>query len=78
MVPVNGLLRVFWPSDAPRSKEEGIVIGWRNANLDVLVVSILQNVEVRKDGTNESVALRLTDLVSEGAECTPGRQSLQR
>lgn len=47
MVPVNGLLRVFWPSDAPKGTEQGIIIGWRNANLDVLVVSILQNVEVR-------------------------------
>ena len=48
MVGANGLLRVLWPSDAPRSKEPGTIIGWRNSTLDIFVVSILQDVEVQK------------------------------
>ena len=46
MVAESGLLRVFWPSDAPRNKKQGVIIGWRNSPLDVFVVSILQDVEV--------------------------------
>ena len=48
VVAKNRLLRVFWPSDAPRSKEEGAIIGWRNSPLDIFVVSILEDVETRK------------------------------
>ena len=48
MVAANGLLRVFWPSDAPRNREQGTIIGWRNSALDIFVVSILQDVETRK------------------------------
>ena len=47
MVQANGLLRIFWPSDLPRNKSQGTVIGWRNAALDVFVVALLQDVEVR-------------------------------
>lgn len=46
MVAANGLLRIFWPSDAPRNKKQGTIIGWRNSPLDIFVVSILENVEV--------------------------------
>ena len=46
MVQANGLLRIFWPSDLPRNKSQGIIIGWRNAALDVFVVAMLQDVEV--------------------------------
>ena len=46
MVAGNGLLRIFWPSDAPRNKSHGTIIGWRNSPLDVFVISILQDVEV--------------------------------
>ncbi|KAL9102526.1 MAG: hypothetical protein Q9163_002335 [Psora crenata] len=42
----NGLLRIFWPSDAPKDEEEGTLIGWRNSAMDVFVVGVLQNVEV--------------------------------
>ena len=42
----NGLLRIFWPSDAPRNKRPGVVVGWRNSELDLFVVSILEDVEV--------------------------------
>ena len=47
MVAANGLLRIFWPSDAPRNKNQGTIIGWRNSPLDVFVVSILESVEVK-------------------------------
>lgn len=46
MVTANGLLRIFWPSDSPRSKVGGTILGWRNSDLDIFVVSILQDVEV--------------------------------
>lgn len=46
MVAANRLLRVFWPSDVPRSDKEGVLVGWRNSDLDIFVVSILQDVEV--------------------------------
>ena len=46
MVAGKGLLRIFWPSDAPRNKNHGTIIGWRNSPSDVFVISILQDVEV--------------------------------
>lgn len=42
----NGLMRIFWPTDAPTSSDPGVIVGWRNSDLDVLVVAILQHVEV--------------------------------
>jgi hypothetical protein len=42
----NGLMRIFWPTDAPTSPDPGVIVGWRNSDLDVLVVAILQHVEV--------------------------------
>ena len=44
-------MRVFWPSDAPKDGISGILVGWRNSDLDVLVVSVLQGVEVGKVNT---------------------------
>lgn len=40
------LMRVFWPSDIPRSSLRGVVVGWRNSGLDVFVVAILEEVDV--------------------------------
>jgi phosphatidylinositol glycan class Q protein len=42
-----GLMRIFWPSNAPSDDIPGVVIGWRNGEFDVLVVGILQGVDVR-------------------------------
>ena len=42
----DGLMRVFWPTDLPRSDCRGVVVGWRNSALDVLVVAVLEEVEV--------------------------------
>ncbi|KAF2501687.1 Gpi1-domain-containing protein [Lophium mytilinum] len=47
MVTNNGLMRIFWPSDAPTTPTPGVLVGWRNSELDVFVVAILQDVEIR-------------------------------
>ena len=47
MVLANGLLRIFWPSDVLRNKGQGTIIGWRNSPLDVFIVAVLQDVEVK-------------------------------
>ncbi|EGZ69037.1 Gpi1-domain-containing protein [Neurospora tetrasperma FGSC 2509] len=44
----DGLMRVFWPTDLPRSDCNGVVVGWRNSALDVLVVAVLEEVEPRR------------------------------
>jgi phosphatidylinositol glycan class Q protein len=41
-----GLMRIFWPSDAPRSPSPGVLVGFQNSDSDVFVVGILQQVEV--------------------------------
>ena len=46
MVAHNGLLRVFWPSDASRATFPGVLVGFRNSAFDVFVVGVLQEVEV--------------------------------
>ena len=46
MVSSDGLLRIFWPSDTPRTKRQGTIIGWKNSDLDFFVVTVLQDVEV--------------------------------
>jgi phosphatidylinositol N-acetylglucosaminyltransferase subunit Q len=45
MVMSNGLMRLFWPSDAPNEGTAGVLVGWRNSDYDALVVAILQDVE---------------------------------
>ena len=47
MVAANGLLRIFWPSDAITGTLTGVIIGWRNSPLDISVVAILQGADVR-------------------------------
>ncbi|KAI8939692.1 hypothetical protein NX059_003449 [Plenodomus lindquistii] len=47
MVPYNGLKRLFWPSDAPRDAVPGVLVGFENADSDVVVVAVLQEVELR-------------------------------
>jgi phosphatidylinositol N-acetylglucosaminyltransferase subunit Q len=54
----HGLMRVFWPSDAPRDDIPAVLVGWRNSDLDVLVVGVLQGVDVR----NVEHALRVQSL----------------
>lgn len=40
-------MRIFWPSDAPTDDVPGVLVGWRNSDLDLLVVGVLQGVDVR-------------------------------
>jgi len=44
----DGLMRIFWPLDIPRTDTPGIIVGWRNSGFDVFVVAILEDVEVSK------------------------------
>ena len=53
----NGLMRIFWPSDAPKGSLSGVLVGFRNSQLDIFVVSILQEVEVRVDETTLSTRI---------------------
>ncbi|KAF2770915.1 putative N-acetylglucosaminyltransferase subunit [Teratosphaeria nubilosa] len=54
----HGLMRIFWPSDAPRDDIPAVLVGWRNSELDVLVVGVLQGVDVK----NVEHALRVHSL----------------
>ncbi|KAF2096898.1 N-acetylglucosaminyl transferase component Gpi1 [Rhizodiscina lignyota] len=58
MVMSNGLMRLFWPSDAPTESTPGVLVGWRNSDYDALVVTILQEVEA----PNVENALRIGTL----------------
>lgn len=42
----DGLMRIFWPRDIPRSDSPGVIVGWRNSGLDIFVVAILEDVDV--------------------------------
>lgn len=55
----DGLMRIFWPIDIPRSDLPGVVVGWRNSKLDVFVVAILEAVEVslQKQQSNYTLSL---------------------
>jgi phosphatidylinositol glycan class Q protein len=46
MLMGDGLLRVFWPYDLPRSSSPGVIVGWRNSELDLFVLTVLEDVEV--------------------------------
>ena len=43
----DDLMRVFWPVDIARSEVPGVVVGWKNSALDVTVVALLEDVDVR-------------------------------
>lgn len=44
MVTYDGLMRIFWPSDAPTGHSPGVLVGFRNSQRDVFVVAILPEV----------------------------------
>lgn len=46
MLMSDGLLRVFWPYDLACSSSPGVIIGWRNSELDLFVITVLEDVEV--------------------------------
>ncbi|KAI1103408.1 Gpi1-domain-containing protein [Jackrogersella minutella] len=41
----DGLMRVFWPIDIPTSDFPGVIVGWRNSSLDVVVIAVLDHVD---------------------------------
>jgi len=45
-------MRIFWPKGISRSDAPGVVVGWRNSDLDVFVVAVLEHVEVRTHPAN--------------------------
>ncbi|KAL6709519.1 pig-Q [Coniothyrium glycines] len=47
MVANNVLIRIFWPSDALIQQLSGVLVGFRNSDNDVFVVSVLLGVELR-------------------------------
>ncbi|KAJ5103698.1 N-acetylglucosaminyl transferase component [Penicillium argentinense] len=47
MLMSDGLLRVFWPYDLPRSSSPGVIVGWRNSELDLFILTVLEDVEPR-------------------------------
>ncbi|KAF3893948.1 N-acetylglucosaminyl transferase component [Trichophyton interdigitale] len=47
MVMNDGLLRVFWPYEVALSDAPGVIVGWRNSEFDLFVVSVLEHVEAR-------------------------------
>jgi phosphatidylinositol glycan class Q protein len=50
MIAPNALMRIFWPNDFVRSDKAGVILGWRNSNLDMVVVTILFEFDVSLDG----------------------------
>ena len=46
MVWGHGVLRIFWPLDTLRTRSPGVIVGWRNSESDLFVVTVLQDVEV--------------------------------
>lgn len=46
MIMSDGLLRVFWPNDLPRSTNPGVIVGWRNSELDLFILTVLEDVDV--------------------------------
>ncbi|KAI9850993.1 MAG: phosphatidylinositol N-acetylglucosaminyltransferase subunit gpi1 [Thelocarpon superellum] len=58
MVGATPLMRIFWPLDTPRSESSGVIVGWRNSDLDLFVVTILEHVEPQ----SVEVALRAGSL----------------
>lgn len=75
MVDANKLLRIFWPSDAPRGNTQGVILGWRNSEFDLFVISILHEVEVKPSEIPRllSVFTEPVGIVVSGGTCTADR-----
>lgn len=46
MVTKDGLMRIFWPTDIASITKSGVLVGWRNSDLDIVVIGTLLEVEV--------------------------------
>ena len=60
MVAPNALMRIFWPTDFVRSDKAGVILGWRNSDLDMVVVTILFEVDVSFSDSGGSIRLCLS------------------
>ena len=40
------MMRIFWPLDASRRPDPGLIVGWRNSERDLMVVTILHDIDV--------------------------------
>ncbi|KAL9625420.1 MAG: hypothetical protein Q9160_000483 [Pyrenula sp. 1 TL-2023] len=47
MVMNDGLLRIFWPNDLSQTGGPGVLVGWKNSDLDFFVVTVLPDIEPR-------------------------------
>lgn len=78
----DGLLRVFWPYDLPRSSAPGVIVGWRNSELDLFVLTVLEDVEVRLGCFIVSLQCRAKRLVRiiapKCGQCAAGRDPLSQ
>ena len=61
----DGLMRIFWPLDIPKTESPGIIVGWRNSGLDIFVVAVLEDVDV----SNGKVLNGSRTEVELGAQC---------
>lgn len=43
----NPLMRVFWPIDISKTQSPGVLVGWRNSELDLFVVAALLGADAR-------------------------------
>ena len=43
----HDLLRIFWPSTLFSNGEPGVIIGWRNSDTDLTVITVLENADSR-------------------------------
>lgn len=41
----DGLLRLFWPNTITDTTTSGVIVGWRNSDLDLFVVTVLEDAE---------------------------------
>jgi len=57
MIAPNALMRIFWPTDFVRSDKAGVILGWRNSDLDMVVVTILFEVDVSLGRSGSSICL---------------------
>jgi Tfp pilus assembly ATPase PilU len=42
----DGLLRVFWPNGLSGKTTPGVMVGWRNSETDIFIITILEDTEV--------------------------------
>lgn len=43
----HDLLRIFWPNDLARPSTPGVIVGWRNSESDLFVITAVEDVDIR-------------------------------